>query len=179
MGCAVAQAAVRAGHEVTLVLAEGISPPPGCKVVRFVGVGDLADALEECFDDCDALVMAAAVGDFRPQETFPAKLSRDGGAVTIKLVPVEDILAGLGRRKRKGQIVVAFAVEDAPLEETQARARDKMVRKNADYVVVNGPSAMAAGDSYACILSRDGVALPWGSRPKQLLADRIVELLGP
>jgi phosphopantothenoylcysteine decarboxylase/phosphopantothenate--cysteine ligase len=217
MGCAVAEAATRAGHEVTLLLggcansvgcadssrrgrfrreesAHGIpaqadlpkqqdsvcssqtSSTPYC-VVPFVSVQDLKSALEERFDSCDALVMAAAVGDFRPETILPYKLSRRGGPITLKLYPTEDILAGLGQRKRAGQIIVAFAVEDAPPEQIEAKARAEMIEKNADFVVVNTPAAMAADHSHACILSREAVVLPWSDRPKQALAEQIVALL--
>lgn len=177
MGCAIAAAAVAAGHEVTLILAEGISPPAGCEVVRFVRVDDLATALAERFGGCDALVMAAAVGDFRPESISPTKLSRSGGPITIKLVPVADILAGVAKCKRPDQKVIAFAVQDGPDDRIEADARDKMLRKNADYVVVNTPEAIAAEDSRACILSPDGVALPWADRAKRQLAEEIMNLL--
>ena len=206
MGCAMAQAAARARHEVTLLLGEGKmgtgSAPPqedrekgtgtDCKqpqsepvpfspvpfaTVPFVSVQDLKTALEERFDRCDALVMAAAVGDFRPEKILPHKLSRRGGPITLKLYPTEDILAGLGQRKRAGQIIVAFAVEDAPTEQIEAKARAEMIEKNADFVVLNTPAAMAADHSHACILSREGIVLPWADRPKQVLAENIVTLL--
>lgn len=177
MGCAIAAAAVAAGHEVTLILAEGISPPAGCEVVRFARVDDLATALAERFGGCDALVMAAAVGDFRPESISPTKLSRSGGPITIKLVPVADILAGVAKCKRPDQKVIAFAVQDGPDDRIEADARDKMLRKNADYVVVNTPEAIAAEDSRACILSPDGVALPWADRAKRQLAEEIMNLL--
>jgi phosphopantothenoylcysteine decarboxylase/phosphopantothenate--cysteine ligase len=146
-------------------------------VVPFVSVQDLKSALEQRFDQCDALVMAAAVGDFRPEKILPHKLSRRGGPITLKLYPTEDILGGLGRRKRAGQIIVAFAVEDAPAEQIESKARAEMIEKNADFVVVNTPAAMAADHSPACILSREAVVLPWGDRAKQALAQQIVALL--
>ena len=145
--------------------------------MRFVSVQDLKSALEQRFDSCDALVMAAAVGDFRPEQTLAFKLHRRNGPVTIKLYPTEDILAGLGQRKRAGQIIVAFAVEDAPLEQIESKARAEMIEKNADFVVVNTPAAMAADHSHACILSRETVVLPWADRPKKALAEQIVALL--
>jgi phosphopantothenoylcysteine synthetase/decarboxylase len=233
MGCAVAEAAARAGHEVTLLLGGKGTGSAGClavpvpflparekgtgtdckqpqsepvpfSVVPFVSVQDLKSALEERFDQCDALVMAAAVGDFRPEKILPYKLSRRGGPITLKLYPTEDILGGLGQRKRAGQIIVAFAVEDEELgtlpyfrpddqggcgtsanAEAKNRvaspillkARAEMIEKNADFVVVNTPAAMAADHSHACILSREAVVLPWADRPKQALAEHIVALL--
>jgi len=183
MGCAVARAAASAGHHVTVLL----GPVPqstvesaggkNIEVVRFVTFDELKGALEERFDACDALIMAAAVGDFKPEKTYPSKLPRRDGPVALKLIPTEDILAGMGRRKRTEQIVIAFAVEDASAEQIQTKARQEMAEKNADYVVVNTPAAIDATDSYACILSRDGIVCDWSTRPKDHLAGEIVKLL--
>jgi phosphopantothenoylcysteine decarboxylase/phosphopantothenate--cysteine ligase len=181
MGCAVAAAAASAGHRVTLLLAEAVAaghePPPDCEVVPFVTVAELKAALEARFDGCDALVMAAAVGDFTPAEPHRGKLARSAGPVTLRLLPTEDLLASLAARKRKGQTVVAFAVEDGPPEAAEAKARAEMAAKGADCVVVNTPAAMGAEASEACILSPGGVVLPWARRAKEALAGEIVRLL--
>ena len=178
MGCAVAQAAGLAGHEVTLLAGPlAVAIPRRCKVVRFVSVADLREALDEHFESCDALVMAAAVGDFLVEDPSAEKLHRSTGPMTLRLLPTEDVLAGLSGRKRRGQIVMAFAVEDGRPEQIEAKAREKMVTKGADYVVVNTPAAIGATESDACILSRDGVALAWASRSKDQLARRIVEIV--
>ena len=193
MGCAVAAAAARAGHGVTLLLGRGAwagaaATAEGCEVVPVDTVDDLKSALEGRFDGCDALVMAAAVGDFRPAKRYPAKLPRSGGPITIQLIPTEDILGGLREKKRPGQIVIAFAVEDVrpssaggaggrAEQALEAKARAEMAAKGADYVVVNTPAAMAADESYACILSARGVVLSWQARTKKELADEIVKLL--
>ena len=178
MGCAVAEAAATAGHSVTLLAGAGVTGlPDGVEAVSFTGVDDLRAALDSRFDGCDALIMAAAVGDFRPEKRLKSKLSRNGGPITLRLIPTEDILAGMGERKRKGQTLVAFAVEDRADERAAAKARREMIRKNADFVVVNTPEAMSADVSLACILSRDGVALSWAERPKRRLAAEIVRLL--
>jgi len=181
MGCAVAKAALEAGHRVTLLLGEGaraaMSPAAGLEVVPFVTVDDLRRELTERFTSADVLVMAAAVGDFWPERVLPTKLSRRGGPITLRLVPTEDLLAGVGATKKPTQRIVAFAVEDGLPDEIQAKARAEMLEKNADFVVVNTPAAMAASHSTACILTREGVAMPWDDRPKETLAEDIVNLL--
>jgi len=182
MGVAVATAAVRAGHDATLLAGQGVAvrDNPGFNVHRFTSVADLKALLVERFPACDALVMAAAVGDFRPQKPLPAKLHRKGGPITLKLFPTEDVLAGLRASKRPGQRIVAFAVEDGPCDQIEAKARAEMAEKGADWVVVNTPAAIAADESRACILAPDAVALPWDDRAKRELADQIVQLLsGP
>ena len=178
MGCAVAAAALRAGHEVTLLLGPVELPAPdGCEVVPFVTVADLSATLAERFAGCDALVMAAAVGDFRPEQVRGGKLPRSGGPVAVRLVPTEDILAGVAAGKRDDQLIVAFAVEDGTPEQIEDKARREMAAKGAEMVVVNTPAAMAGETSRACILAAGEVLLPWGDRPKEALAEQIVRLM--
>ena len=178
MGFAVAEAAAAAGHEVTLLAGPvELAPPPGCRVVPFVSVEDLAGALGAHFADCDALVMTAAVGDFRPRRRVEGKIPRRGGAVTVRLVPTEDVLAGVARVKRPGQVVVAFAVEDPPPAAAEAKARAELAAKGADLVVVNTPAAMGAEQSDACILAAGRTILPWAMRSKRELAGEIIKLL--
>lgn len=185
MGCAAAVAAARAGHDVTLLCGPvcdelvASATHAKCKLVPFVSVADLKRALEERFDACDALVMAAAVGDFRPRKPFPSKLRRSDGPIVVSLFPTEDLLAGLAKRKRPGQVIVAFAVEVGTHQQVEAKARREMKQKNADYVVVNRPEAMAAEESEACILSPTSSVLSWAKRRKEDLAEEIVKLLVP
>jgi phosphopantothenoylcysteine decarboxylase/phosphopantothenate--cysteine ligase len=178
MGYAVAAAAAEAGHEVTLLAGPvALADPPGCRVVRLVSVDDLRAALAERFDECDALVMTAAVGDFRPQRRVAGKIPRAGGPVTVRLVPTEDILAALTAGKRPGQVVVAFAVEALAPADAVAKAQAEMREKGADFVVVNGPEAMDATQSRACVLGASGVVLEWDVRSKDELAREIVRLV--
>jgi phosphopantothenoylcysteine decarboxylase/phosphopantothenate--cysteine ligase len=178
MGVCVASAAADAGHDVTLLLgaceAEG---PAGVQTVRFRTVGELSDALHERFAACDALVMAAAVGDFRPAQPLPTKIPRRGGPITLRLLPTEDILGSLRPRKRPQQRIVAFAVEDGDEARAAEKARTEMRDKGADFVVANAPDAMGASASRACILAPDSVVLGWARREKAELAAAIVDLL--
>jgi len=150
---------------------------PIFEMVRFVTVDDLRAALAERFGGCDALVMTAAVGDFRPESRVAGKIPRAGGPVTVRLVPTEDILAAVTADKRPGQVVVAFAVEAMPPADAAAKARAEMRRKGADFVVVNGPEAMDAPRSRACALDDAGVVLEWATRSKDDLAREIVRLV--
>jgi phosphopantothenoylcysteine decarboxylase/phosphopantothenate--cysteine ligase len=152
--------------------------PAQVALVRFTSVADLQAALAERFDACDVLVMAAAVGDFQVKNPMPAKIRRACGPITITLFPTEDILAGLGKRKRPGQRIVAFAVEDGTPEAIEKKARAEMSAKNADFVVVNTLAAMAAEESLAAMLTPQGLAIPWAMRAKEELAEEIVKALG-
>jgi len=180
MGCAVAAVAAAGGHDVTLLLAAGVTPAvmpaalDSCRIVPFSSVSDLKDKLVERFSGCDVLVMAAAVGDFRPAEPVEGKIPRSGGPVTVRLEPTEDVLESVVQAKRSDQVVVAFAVEDGPREEIQAKALAEMAAKNADCVVLNTPAAMGSDESEACILTPAGQRLPWAKRPKSKLAGEIL-----
>ena len=175
MGCAVAETALAAGHEVTLLAGPmAAEPPAGATVVPFVTVQELRDALHAHFDACDALIMAAAVGDFEVAQIHATKLRRAAGPVTLELVPTPDLLEEVTRRRRPEQIIVAFAVVDVDPETT---ARQKLLAKRADYIIVNSPAAMGAGRSRAAVLSADGVVLEWAERSKGELAREIVGLL--
>ncbi|MCD6364611.1 MAG: phosphopantothenoylcysteine decarboxylase [Planctomycetes bacterium] len=183
MGLAVADAAARAGHDVTILAGPGVALSAGAEAAKrrttagFVNVADLKGLLETHFDACDALVMAAAVGDFRAAEVFATKLRRSEGPTTIKLTPTQDVLARVAARKRPDQTVVAFAVEGGDRSEMETAALAKLSAKNADYIVVNPPAAMGAAQSSACILAAEGVVLPWADRPKETLAREIVSIL--
>jgi phosphopantothenoylcysteine decarboxylase/phosphopantothenate--cysteine ligase len=189
MGYAVAAAAARRGHEVTLLSGPvGLAPHgaraagkgarhPRVHVVPFVSVDDLARAMRKHFKAADAVVMAAAVGDFRPQKIPTSKLRRSDGPITLRLVPTPDVLAGAAAHKREGQIIFAFAVEKGPRRQIVAKALSEMERKHADFVLLNTPAAMGAEESEACILSREGTVLPWARRPKAALARAVVRAL--
>jgi len=176
MGYACAAAAREAGHEVTLITGPvALTPPGGVRVVKFLTVTGLREALDVHFPGCDGLIMAAAVGDFTVAEPSDTKIPRSAGPVQITLVPTPDLVAGVAKRRRKGQVLICFAVEDEPDE---AKARAEMKAKNCDYVVLNPPAAMASAESEACILSATETVLPWARRTKDTLAREIVRLLG-
>ncbi len=178
MGYAIAAAAAAAGHEVTLLAGPvSLAAPAGCTIVPFVSVDDLRKAMEKHFPACDALVMTAAVGDFRPEKLLPGKIRRADGPITIRLIPTEDVLAGVSKSRRAGQRIIGFAVEEGTPAEIEAKARCEMAAKGSDLTVVNTPAAMSADRSLACILSRDAVLLSWATRPKEELAREIVKLL--
>jgi phosphopantothenoylcysteine decarboxylase/phosphopantothenate--cysteine ligase len=134
MGFAVATEAARRGARVTLVSGPvDRPPPPGVEVVPVETAEEMRDAVTRRFHEVDAVVMAAAVSDFRPLRTEPGKIKKDAGPPDIVLVPTEDILAGLGKRK-EGQVLIGFAAETTDLEQ---EGRRKLANKDLDLVVVN------------------------------------------
>jgi phosphopantothenoylcysteine decarboxylase / phosphopantothenate---cysteine ligase len=134
MGFSVASEAARRGAAVTLVSGPvGLPDPPGVEVLRVETSEEMAAAVGERFGDVDAVVMAAAVADFRPDRIAEGKLKKEAGLPALSLQPTTDILAALGKRKEH-QVLVGFAAETSNLE---AEARRKLAEKNLDLIVVN------------------------------------------
>ena len=135
MGFALARAAVEMGAKVTLVHGSvDLAPPPVDRVERVVSAEDMRRKVAKAFPRCDILVMAAAVSDFTPAKRAAGKMERGGGKLELELEPTVDILASLGGKKKKNQIVVGFALESGDAER---RARKKIREKGCDYLVLN------------------------------------------
>jgi phosphopantothenoylcysteine decarboxylase/phosphopantothenate--cysteine ligase len=144
MGFALAQHAARRGAEVTLLAANtGLAPPAGVRVIEVRTAAELKAACDPAFDDCDVLLMAAAVADFRPRTAAENKLKKELGTPTIELEPTADILSGLADRRRPGQLLVGFAAEHG--EHAVEYGAQKLERKRLDAVVVNDISQPGIG----------------------------------
>jgi len=157
MGFAVAQEAARRGAEVTLVTGPVSLPDPsGVEVVRVEAAEDMARAVTDRYTQADAVVMAAAVADWRPREVSPEKLKKESGPPSLALEPVTDILATLGKRKEH-QLLVGFAAETGNF---QQEARRKLAEKNLDLIVVNEVgrpgTGFASDTNRAALLAREG-----------------------
>jgi len=139
MGLALAAAAQRRGAKVTLVAANVALPePPGVRRIDVGSAAELAAALEEEFPRSQVLLMAAAPADFRLEAPAGNKIKRKGSGLDLHLEPTEDILARLTSERREGQTIVGFAAEHGV--GGPGRARDKLVRKGADLIVLNDVS---------------------------------------
>lgn len=141
MGVAIAQEARARGAEVTLVHAHLEVPLPGrVKAVSVSTAEDMLAAMQSAAPSQDVIIMAAAVADWRAEVVFDGKLRKSGLPETWQpsLVRTPDILALLGESKREGQVVIGFAAEteDDPSAREKS-AREKMVRKHADAIVLN------------------------------------------
>lgn len=146
MGFALAEAAAARGASVTIVAANVALPrSPRLEVVDVETAAELQAACEARFADCDLLLMAAAVADFRPQQAAGHKLKKDqvGDALSVAMERTPDVLSGLAARRRAGQTLVGFAAETG--EGAIAYGRQKLERKGLDAVVVNDVAAPAAG----------------------------------
>jgi len=182
MGFAVAAEAFDRGADVILVVGPGTTEPPeGPRVVRVNTAEDMREAVMSRLAEADAIVMAAAVADFRPDHVADAKMKKDAGAPELHLVPTPDILRELGELDPR-PILVGFAAETAD-PETAARA--KLASKGADVIVSNlvGREGTGFGSDTndAAIVSRTGEDEPLRTWTKSELAsaicDRLAKLL--
>ena len=177
MGYAVAQAAWARGAEVLLVSGPSTLPAPeGVEFVRVESTADLKSAVAARLSDADLLVMAAAPADFRPATAAASKTARGKGALEIRLEPTEDVLAATAGARKPGAIIVGFALETG---DALARAREKLVRKDLDLIVVNDALEAGAGfeveTNRVTLLGRDGseAAMPLAS--KRAVAEMILD----
>jgi len=134
---AVAQAAMEAGHDVTMLLGCGtIDPPTDLRVHRFDSGDDLKRLLDTHFESCDVLIMAAAVADFQPACVADGKIPRDPTKqISLHLQPTSDLVAIMASRRRHHQRVIAFALEEPQL--LAQRAAEKLRRKDVDAIIAN------------------------------------------
>ncbi len=179
MGYALAEAAARRGAQVTLVSGPTELPAPqGCEMVRVTTAEEMREAVEQRFGECDVMIAAAAVADYRPARAESAKMKRGEGPLTVELQPTADIVAECARGKRKGQIVVGFAAET---EDLLSRAREKMKKKGLDAIVANDVSAEDTGfeveENAGVLLLADGGEVRLDKMPKPDFADRVWEVV--
>ncbi len=143
MGYALAEAASKRGARVTLVSGPvSLHPPAGVNTVNVVSAEDMRGAVLANSAGCDIIIMAAAVGDFRPEKTEDEKIKKSSDFSQIRLVKNPDILAELGEKKAENQTIVGFCMET---EDLITRAAEKLRRKNADMIVANNLKTPGAG----------------------------------
>jgi len=178
MGVAVAGEAARRGATVHLILGPGtVAPPAGAQVVRVTTAEQMREAVMEVADDADAIVMAAAVADFRPKDAATGKLKKDDGTPEVTLEPTPDILAELGERRRRPYLV-GFAAETSDVE---AHGRAKLARKHADLLVANEVGREGTGfgseTNHAAIVSSNDDDIALRDWTKRELAAVIIDRL--
>lgn len=174
MGYALAGAALRAGYKVTLISASDLQPPVG---VDFIGVDSAAqmfDAVKKNFDKCDCLIMAAAVSDYTPVRQYKTKIKKSNQQLILKLKPTKDILAWAGKNKKKGRLVIGFALEDKNLP---ANAEKKLKEKNLDMIIANTPDAISSETTTVQIKTQDGKWQKLPEQHKDMIAAKIIALI--
>ncbi|AZK93147.1 MULTISPECIES: bifunctional phosphopantothenoylcysteine decarboxylase/phosphopantothenate--cysteine ligase CoaBC [Streptomyces] len=182
-GYALARTAAARGARVTLVTANAALPDPaGVDVVPVGTALELREAVLAAAADADAVVMAAAVADFRPAEYAAGKIKKKDGAEPgpVALVRNPDVLAELSaERPRAGQVIVGFAAET---DDVLANGREKLRRKGCDLLVVNEVGerrTFGSEENEAVVLAEDGTETPVPYGPKEALADTVWDLVLP
>jgi phosphopantothenoylcysteine decarboxylase / phosphopantothenate---cysteine ligase len=157
------------------VLGPGASVPPGVEVVAVQTAEEMRDAVLSRFADTDAVVMAAAVADFRPKAIAESKLKKDSGVPELILEPTPDILRELGERRTE-QVLVGFAAETDDLEQA---GRGKLGSKRLDLVVVNlvgkAGTGFGADTNEAMLLAASGDDVPLRRWTKHELAGAVID----
>ena len=180
MGYALAREAWLRGADVTLISGPAsLAPPPGVDVVRVESTADMAAAVAEALPLADVLLMAAAPADYTPAAPLERKAKRGEGGLKLDLEPTRDILAETVPRRKKGAVVVGFALETG---DAVASAQGKLEAKQLDLVIANDATEPGAGPEVptnrVTVIGRDGAeSLPL--MPKEQVAEAILDRVAP
>jgi len=177
-GYALARTAAARGAEVTLVSANvALADPAGAKMVPVTSAAEMRSAMLAAAGDADAVVMAAAVADYRPETRSESKIKKTGDPPLLRLAENPDILRELVDRRRPGQVITGFAAETEDIVE---HGRSKLASKGCDLLVVNRVGrgvALGTSDNAAVVLAADGSVTDVPRGPKQALADVVWDLV--
>ncbi len=181
MGYELARAAIKSGHQVTLITTlirhSGILNQAA--IVKVETAAEMFSEVKKNFRDCDCLIMAAAVADYSPAKKSKTKIKKNNNELVIKLKPTTDILKWAGRNKNKlrannykPQIVVGFALEDKNMLEN---AEKKFNEKNLDIIVANNISAIGSNKSSIYIKTSDSEWQEIKEASKASIAKKIIK----
>lgn len=177
MGYAIAQAALEAGHEVELISGPvAIPAPEGARVINVTTGEEMYDAVQSRIPEADALVMCAAVADFKPAQYSKNKIKKSSEPRVIELVPARDILKSIVRPKNIF-LIAGFAAETESLSEN---AQKKLREKQCDLIIGNDVSRMDTGlesdDNELVLFFKNGETLRMPRENKFLLARKLVKI---
>jgi phosphopantothenoylcysteine decarboxylase/phosphopantothenate--cysteine ligase len=173
MGFALAEAARDRGAEVTLVSGESnVEPPQGVKLERVRTAAEMERAVLAAAPRADLVLMAAAVSDYRPMRERREKIKRQAETLSLELAPNPDILARAASRRRSGQVFVGFALETSS---GLKHAREKLVRKRLDLVVLNRPADSLGRTTNRVTLVERGGATRLPEMIKREVAEHILD----
>ena len=180
MGFALAETCAEQGAEVTL-----ISGPvtlktmhPAIRRIDVESAAEMYEAATKNFPKADIAILCAAVADFTPKVTADKKIKRKGDNLKLELQPTQDIAAALGAIKKKKQMMVGFALET---DNELKNAREKMERKNLDFIVMNSLQDKGAGfrvdTNKVTIIDRHNDLTAYDTKSKKEVAQDIIEFL--
>ena len=178
MGFAIAQAAKSAGAEVILITgASALENPAGIETIRLETALQMKEAVFKYYENADAVIMSAAVADYRAKYVSPEKIKKSELSLTIELEKNPDILYELGQRKRN-QILIGFAAETQNVIEY---AKGKLEQKNLNFIVANDVTVEGAGfgtdTNVINIIYRNGEVEQFPLMSKVKLAEIIIDRL--
>ena len=143
MGYSIAKIAAYRGAEVILVSGPVNIPKPGhVKVINVISAKDMFEAVKKEFLNCDIIIKAAAVADYKPKNYSDEKIKKKDNELNIELEKTDDILKYLGENKKEGQLLIGFSMETSNMEEN---SKAKLVKKNLDMIVANNLKDKGAG----------------------------------
>src|SRR5690606_2219812 len=145
----------------------------GCEVIRVETTQQMREAAIEAFANCDGVIAAAAVCDYKPKERISGKLSKTGGPIFLEMIETDDVLAELGSLKQQ-RWVVGFALE---AQNPRENALQKLRRKNCDWIVLNAPSAIGAETNDVELLDGRGETVAAWSDTKASVAGSLIDWL--
>lgn len=180
MGIAIAKELQQRGAEVILVSGpvQGEVTIPGITIMNVKTAEEMFDVCNDKFDGADIAVMAAAVADYTPVRPAKEKIKKGNDTLTIELKKTNDILKSLGKKKKKSQIVVGFALETT---NEKNNAIKKLEEKNADLIVLNSLNDQGAGFGFdtnkVTIFSKKGEEFKFEQKAKSVVAKDIVDTI--
>lgn len=179
MGIAIANEVAKRGGEVILVTGVGIKEShENIKVKKIVSTQDMYEAVKENYKDCDIIIKAAAVSDYTPTKVFDKKVKKQDDDLSIEFKRTPDILKYVGEHKNENQIVVGFAAETNDLLDY---AKEKIKKKNLDYIVANDISKQGIGfgsdDNEVYIIAKNGNIKKVDKTTKENIAKELLDTI--
>ena len=180
MGIAIAKELYIRGAEVSLILGPVATnfSANGIKIIRVTSANEMYNACHEIFEQMDMAIMSAAVADYTPVAKAEQKIKKKDAEFNLELTKTKDILKSLGDKKKKGQILVGFALETT---NEKQYALDKLVKKNADMIVLNSLNDEGAGFGHdtnkITIFQKEGKEIHFDTKSKEEVAKDIIETI--
>ena len=180
MGYALAHKAASLGADVALISGPSSQVIKSSAITK-IGVNSAEEMYQAClkeFENSDILIHSAAVADYTPKVVSEKKIKKKGATLTLDLKKTTDIASELGKQKKKNQVVIGFALET---NEEEKNAREKLEKKNFDFIVLNSLNDAGAGFAYdtnkITILDKDNNRTPFELKSKDAVASDIFDTI--